>query len=83
MTGLRAGSQGFEPTIDGGGHEHRVHDYHHLTPAPRVRAIVARSDNATVKRARFAFTTTTSSQVGRVRMATGNRAVFDRSSRIG
>ena len=29
----------------------------HLMPAPSDRAIVARSERATVKRARFAFTT--------------------------
>jgi hypothetical protein len=33
---------------------------YHLMPAPSDRAIVARSDTATVKRARFAFTTHTS-----------------------
>jgi hypothetical protein len=57
MAGLGAGSLSGEPGVDGGRHEQGVHDYHHLTPAPRVRAIVARSDNATVKRARIAFTT--------------------------
>jgi hypothetical protein len=40
--------------------DHESHDQCHLSPAPSVRAIVARSDNATVKRARIAFTDTTS-----------------------
>jgi hypothetical protein len=57
MTGVRAGSQ-VGRRVDGHHHEHRVHGYDHLTPAPSVRAIVARSDRATVKRARIAFTTT-------------------------
>ena len=43
----------------GGGPGHEAHLYH-LSPAPSERAIVARSDTATVKRARFAFTAATS-----------------------
>ena len=46
-----------EPPIVGvGGVLDHVHGQYHLMPAPRDRAMVARSDRATVKRARFAFT---------------------------
>src|SRR5260221_1410331 len=75
MTGLWAGSHCVRAGVDGCGHEHGVHDYDHLTPAPSVSAIVARSDNARVKRARIAFTTPPH-MVGRVSMPSGNRAVF-------
>src|SRR5260221_13735566 len=75
MTGLWAGSHCVRAGVDGCGHEHGVHDYDHLTPAPSVSAIVARSDNARVKRARIAFTTPPH-MVGLVSMTSGNRAVF-------
>lgn len=57
MTGNRAESREFGLSVDSGDHEHAVHDQFHLTPAPSVRAMVASSDRATVKRARIAFTT--------------------------
>ena len=56
------------PAVPGGGSHRRVrtsvdvaavvarHRQDHFTPAPRLMAIDARSVNATVKRARFAFT---------------------------
>ena len=57
-----------------GGPGHEAHHYH-LSPAPSERAIVARSDRATVKRARFAFTAPP--QKGCIpALASGNRAVF-------
>ncbi len=56
MTGFRTGSADDESRRVGQDHERDVHGYHHLMPAPSDSAIVARSDNATVKRARFAFT---------------------------
>src|SRR4029079_6976767 len=46
-----------EPPIIGvGGVLDHGHGQYHLMPAPRDRAMVARSDRAKVKRARFAFT---------------------------
>ena len=57
-----------------GGPGHEAHIYH-LSPAPSERAIVARSDTATVKRARFAFTAPP--QKGCIpALDSGNRAVF-------
>ena len=43
--------------VGGAGETDHVHGQCHLMPAPRERAIVARSVRAQVKRARFAFTT--------------------------
>jgi hypothetical protein len=57
MTGF--GSRSTAVGHQGRNHEHDVHGQYHLMPAPRDRAIVARSDTAMVKRARFAFTAPT------------------------
>ena len=49
---------------------------YHLMPAPRDRAMVARSDRATVKRARFAFTAPPRCSRASCDRVSGSRAVF-------
>src|SRR6478752_6909920 len=60
MTRKRAGSRCFDSGTGGCNVVHVQLHQSHLTPAPRVSAMVARSDTARVKRARIAFTGYTS-----------------------
>jgi hypothetical protein len=74
------------PAVSGGGSHRRVrtrvdvaavvarHRQDHLTPAPRLMAIDARSVNATVKRARFALTSTTSCYECRISASAAGRS---------
>src|SRR6187551_2611894 len=54
QTSVRAGPPRVDVRSRRGGRGHGARHYH-LSPAPSERAIVARSDTATVKRVRFAF----------------------------